>query len=147
MQAPDLKKDDFYDLPFFVSIASSWRPIYVDSHWENQRRGNVPKALKSKLKNYDGIGWYAQSFKIPAAWKGKKIYLHFGAVDESAKLWLNGKLCGSRMFKNENDWKTPFALEITDQINWTKSTQTAIVMVTDKNGGGSIWRPVTLVVK
>ena len=129
------------------TVAANWQPVYVDSNWENQRRSNVPTALKNKLKNYNGTGWYAQSFKIPAAWKGKKIYLHFGAVDESAKLWVNGKLCGSRIFKTDNDWRTPFALEITEQIDWTKNRQTAVVMVTDKNGSGGIWRPVTLAAK
>lgn len=147
MDPDNVGENEGWEKNSWKHISKTWAPIYVDSTWENQRRTNVPKSLRKKLKDYDGFGWYAQRFKIPPEWKGRRIYLHFGAVDESAKLWLNGQLCGERPFRNGNDWKTPFSLEITSQIDWEKEYQTAAVQVHDSSGSGGIWRPVSLVMK
>ena len=54
---------------------------------------------------------------------------------------------GERPFRQSSDWKTPFAIEITDQIDWKKSMQTVIVRVEDKQGQGGIWKEVYLVAK
>ena len=46
--------------------------------------------------------WYRRSFSVPtkdgkvdAAWAGKNVLLHFGAVDWETTVWLNGKEVGS----------------------------------------------------
>ena len=96
------------------------------------------------MKNYDGIGWYALRLAGPKAWKGKKICLLFGAVDESAWVYLNGKYCGERVFKDPDDWKRSFAIRIDQNINWNSRWQTIVVKVRDTNGQGGIYRPVTL---
>ena len=38
--------------------------------------------------------WYRRTFKIPQPWTGRRILLHFGAVDWEAKVWVNGKEIG-----------------------------------------------------
>jgi len=38
--------------------------------------------------------WYQRVFKMPAAWKSKRVLLHFGAVDWEATVFLNGKELG-----------------------------------------------------
>ena len=41
--------------------------------------------------------WYRRSFDIPKEWKGRRILLHFEAVDYQAGVWLNGQfLCSHR---------------------------------------------------
>ncbi|WP_373564925.1 sugar-binding domain-containing protein [Sphingobacterium sp. E70] len=35
--------------------------------------------------------WYRRALTIPSAWKGKRILLHFGAVDQYAVIFVNGK--------------------------------------------------------
>ena len=61
----------------------------------------VPFAVESSLS---GVGkalqpdqrlWYRRSFTPPAAWKGERILLHFGAVDYECALWVNGGLVGA----------------------------------------------------
>ena len=39
---------------------------------------------------------------------------------------------------------TPFAIPITDKINWSQEKQKVIVRVEDKSGLGGIWKPVLL---
>lgn len=38
--------------------------------------------------------WYARTFVIPSAWMGQHVLLHFGAVDWSATVALNGHVLG-----------------------------------------------------
>ncbi|HEY6404075.1 MAG TPA: sugar-binding domain-containing protein, partial [Blastocatellia bacterium] len=39
--------------------------------------------------------WYRRSFTVPAAWKGERILLNFGAVDYECALWVNGGFVGA----------------------------------------------------
>lgn len=56
---------------------------------------NVPFTYESELS---GIGkrefhekiWYRRTFEIPKNWKGKRIVLHFGAVDYACQVMING---------------------------------------------------------
>ena len=59
----------------------------------------VPFCPESELS---GIGdkdflagvWYRRAFSLPDGWQGKRILLHFGAVDYDATVWVNGQLAG-----------------------------------------------------
>ena len=123
-----------------------WETICVNQPWENQVAANVPAALKKRMKNYNGTGYYALSVTVPKEWKNKgKIKVFFNAVDESATVYLNGKLCGKHIFrKGSDDWKTPFEIDITDAVDWQRSRQHLVVKVDDSSGQGGIWKPVFL---
>jgi len=76
----------------------------------------VPYPWESKLSgierpDYRGVGWYHRKISAPRSWKGKRIFLVFGAVDWAAKVWLDGKLVGS----HENGY-LPFEIELTDAL-------------------------------
>ncbi|MBM3783496.1 MAG: glycoside hydrolase family 2 [Acidobacteria bacterium] len=74
----------------------------------------VPFAFETKKS---GIGdtsfhpwvWYRRSVNIPSAWKGKRLLLHFGAVDYRAMVWVNGKLAGSH-----EGGHVPFEVDVTE---------------------------------
>jgi beta-galactosidase/beta-glucuronidase len=55
--------------------------------------------------------WYRRSITLPGAWKGRRVLLHFGAVDYRAMVWVNGRLAGEHVGGN-----TPFALDITPKL-------------------------------
>ncbi|HVV01783.1 MAG TPA: glycoside hydrolase family 2 TIM barrel-domain containing protein [Verrucomicrobiae bacterium] len=38
--------------------------------------------------------WYRRSFDLPRSWIGRRVLLHFGAVDFQATVWVNGKKAG-----------------------------------------------------
>jgi beta-galactosidase/beta-glucuronidase len=81
----------------------------------------VPYCFESKLS---GIGdtsyhpwvWYRRAFTTPTEWKGRRLLLHFGAVDYRAMVWVNGKFAG-----NHEGGFTPFVL---DQGFWPESVLT-----------------------
>ena len=52
--------------------------------------------------------WYRRAITIPEDWKGRRVLLHFGAVDYRAIVWINGRLAGRHEGGN-----TPFQFDIT----------------------------------
>jgi beta-galactosidase/beta-glucuronidase len=73
----------------------------------------VPYCFESKLSgiadtSYHPWAWYRRAFTTPAEWKGRRLLLHFGAVDYRAMVWVNGKFAG-----NHEGGFTPFVLDIT----------------------------------
>lgn len=36
--------------------------------------------------------WYRTEFQVPADYRGKQVWLHFGGINYRANIWLNGKL-------------------------------------------------------
>src|SRR5665647_2313218 len=59
----------------------------------------VPFCPESKLsgvehKDFMNAVWYRREFEIPAEEAGKKVVLHFGAVDYEAFVYINSRLAG-----------------------------------------------------
>ena len=67
-------------------------PIYVNMGypWGNQFEKNPP--LIPVEGNH--VGSYRKEITLPAAWKGKEIFAHFGSVTSNMYLWVNGKYVG-----------------------------------------------------
>ncbi len=128
------------------SELSKWELVPTDCSWESiPDSAPTSKKLRKFLRNYNGIAYYATKFKIPEnILKSKKIKLYFGAVDESCWIYLNGKEVGKHIFKNRNDWKAAFEIDITNFIDKSKSEQNLVVRVEDKFGNGGIWQRVYL---
>lgn len=55
--------------------------------------------------------WYSRSFDLPKPLQGRRLLLHFGAVDHEAKVWLNGRLLGSHRGGYD-----PFHFDVTDLV-------------------------------
>ncbi len=74
---------------------------------------NVPFCPESTLSGVGYTGFihkttYSRLFRIPAEWKGKRIFIHFGAADYFAEVSVNGVIVGSH-----KGGYTPFAFDIT----------------------------------
>lgn len=88
----------------------------------------VPYAPETKASgladtNFHTRVWYRRVFEFKKT--SARIILHFGAVDYSAKVWVNNKFLGS----HEGGF-TPFKFEITDIVN-SSDTQEIVVCVDD----------------
>ncbi len=54
----------------------------------------VPYPIESALsgiQRHEDRMWYRRTFTVPDNWNGKRLLLHFGAVDYDAKVWVNGQ--------------------------------------------------------
>ena len=54
---------------------------------------------------------YRRYFVLPDDFAGKRVFLHFGAVDQTCKVYLNGHLIG----KNEGGY-LPFSFDVTERL-------------------------------
>ncbi|WP_425429187.1 hypothetical protein OH491_03355 [Termitidicoccus mucosus] len=93
----------------------------------------VPFPVESSLSGVqrevgpDNELWYKREFTVPvgAAWRGKNVLLHFGAVDWRADVFVNGAPAGSH-----TGGYTPFSFDITNYIK-TDVANTLVVRVWD----------------
>jgi uncharacterized protein DUF4838/glycosyl hydrolase family 2 len=126
---------------------SKWYNIGINSTWEQQPVGEKWKA-EHKGRDYDGIAWYRNTFKVKPLPSGSKCYvrLTFGAVDEACTVWINGKKVLERPYpykNNKDSWREPFVIDISKFIRFGQPN-TLTVRVLDSAGAGGIWRPVWL---
>lgn len=95
----DFWKKDFNDKGWdTMKVPGIWElngygdPIYVNTHyaWHNHFKNNPP--LVPEEENH--VGTYRREIFVPASWKGKDIFAHFGSVTSNIYLWVNGKYVG-----------------------------------------------------
>jgi len=53
----------------------------------------VESTLSGQGKRAERV-WYRRTFETPGGWAGKRVLLHFGAVDWETTVWVNGKEIG-----------------------------------------------------
>jgi glycosidase len=104
---------------------SSWSAVHVPDFWEH-----FPG-----LSSYDGWGWYYRSVHIDRL--DRKLSLHFAGVDDDARVWVNGIEVG-----NHSGYSEPFAVSIDSALRVGENR--IVVLVMDTEGGGGIYKPVTL---
>ncbi|MFD2034692.1 glycoside hydrolase family 2 protein [Belliella marina] len=91
----------------------------------------VPGDFNSQLReltHLEGIAWYKKSFNYSRK-SGKRLFLHFGAVNYLANVYLNGEKIGS----HEGGF-TPFQFEITDIV---KEGENALIVKVDNRRHGN----------
>ncbi len=82
---------------------------------------NVPFCPECRLsginqKDFLSCVWYRREFRFPGDWKDRRVFLHFGAVDYEATVWINGE----KMEIHQGGY-TPFSLEITSLLRREKN--------------------------
>ncbi len=97
---------------------------------EYEREICVPFPPESELS---GVGrilqpgeylWYRRRFELPEGFNRGRVLLHFGAVDQCARVWLNGEdVCA------HTGGSLPFSADITELLR--EGANTLVVRVTD----------------
>ena len=93
---------------------------------------NVPFCPESmlsglnRLTRQDEIMLYGRGFTIPEEWEGMRLILHLGAVDQIAKVYIDGKFAGS----HEGGY-LPFSFDITELLNEGGGKHSVIVEAFD----------------
>ncbi len=73
--------------------------------------------------------WYRRKFSVPPAWRGRRILLHFGAVDWMATVQLNGRVLGSHRGGYD-----AFSFDLTPFLHWDRENE-LLVAVQDPTEG------------
>ncbi|HET6500737.1 MAG TPA: glycoside hydrolase family 2 TIM barrel-domain containing protein [Amycolatopsis sp.] len=70
-----------------------------------------PESALSGVGRHDDVMTYRRAFTVPPSWHGQRVLLHFGAVDQTATVWVNG----TRVATHEGGY-TEFSADITDAL-------------------------------
>lgn len=81
--------------------SGKWTKIQVPSHWEQQGFGayNYGRDYKTYGRNFrfaDEQGLYKHNFNVPAAWKGKEVFIVFEGSMTDTEVKINGKSAGAK---------------------------------------------------
>jgi len=121
---PEHPRPDF-ERAAWLNLNGHWRFAFdsadagVGAGWT---RGTLPGTQRilvpfswgapfSGVADSASIGWYARSITIPEAWRGRRVFLVFGASDWRTEAWLDGQPLGSHQ-----GGYTPFSLELTSRL-------------------------------
>ncbi len=93
-------------------------------------RITVPFCPESRLSGVGSVDfmpavWYRRAFDIPTPWRGRRVRLHFGAVDFDARVWVNGRFVGRHV-----GGYAPFCFDITS-VAKVGGGNTVVVYVED----------------
>ncbi len=86
---------------------SWWEPVYLPHTWNaHDGSDDIPGYFR-------GIGWYRKHFCLDEKQKGKRVFLEFEGVFQTAEFWVNGLKVGEH-----KGGYTSFELDITQQVNF-----------------------------
>ncbi|MEX0685790.1 MAG: glycoside hydrolase family 2 TIM barrel-domain containing protein [Balneolales bacterium] len=125
----------------------------VEYNFDLSDRLNVPGDWNTQMEQlywYEGTVWYKKDFKWSLQ-SDKRVFLHFGAVNYDAMVWVNGEMAG----RHEGGF-TAFNFEVTDllkegdnfvilMVDNTRRSEGVPTTMTDWWNYGGITRPVHLV--
>ena len=132
---PQLVRADWANLNGLWDYAI--RPATEESPEQADGKILVPFPVESALS---GVGrmvgkekrlWYRRTFEVPESWKGRRVLLHFGAVDWEAKVWVNGKSAG-----NHRGGYDPFSFDVTGLLTPAGGSQRLEVSAWDPSDEG-----------
>jgi beta-galactosidase len=90
------RNPDMDDSAWHTSVVpSNWQldpaikdqPIYTNESYPFCKMPPEPPKVNP-------TGWYRQTFKVPASWKGREVFLQFESCDSACKVWVNGAEAG-----------------------------------------------------
>lgn len=118
---PQFARKEWTDLQGVWQFAFDDADRGLREHWERAaqpftRAIQVPFPPESPASgigdtSFHPVVWYRRGFDLLPQYEGKRLMLHFGAVDYRASVWVNGCLVTQHEGGN-----TPFQADITDAV-------------------------------
>ena len=111
--------------PTWMNLNGQWQ-FEIDHGASGRARGLVERELSGRItvpfcpesklsgvehKDFMAAVWYRRSFNLPREAEGKRVLLHFGAVDYKCEAWINGKSVGV----HEGGYVS-FTFDVTDAV-------------------------------
>ncbi|MBL9213863.1 MAG: DUF4981 domain-containing protein [Opitutaceae bacterium] len=109
---------------------SAWGTFPVPANWEVNGRGTPiyagggyvfrlapPRVTAEPPPDYttyaerNAVGSYRRTFDLPAAWDGRRVFVHFAGVQSAFYVWVNGERVGY-----SQGGRSPAEFEITAQV-------------------------------
>jgi beta-galactosidase len=132
--------------PEAVAFAdTSWRKLNVPHDWGIEGPFRLELAGETGKLPWKAIGWYRKHFEIPAADKGRRIFVDFDGAMANAKVYCNGQFVGTWPYGYSS-----FRLELTPFLKFGAANTLAVRLDTTQwdsrwYPGGGLYRHVWLV--
>ena len=107
----------------------AWTPISTHVSWTHQPFPG----------NWHGTGWYRLDVSLDAPDEGQ-LFLHFGAIDGWATVWINDVQVGKHDLPPEKMWNKPWSVSISEAATRPGINRIAVRVRKDKYAAG-IYRP------
>jgi len=131
---PQMERKEWQNLNGLWSYAIVAKDAAQPATWDGEIL--VPFAVESVLSGVmkplspDQRLWYRRSFEVPKKWRGRRVLLHFGAVDWETTVWVNGKELGTHRGGYDG-----FSFDLTDALT-PAGAQEIVVAVWDPTDRG-----------
>ena len=126
---PLVTRPDFDDSAWDVTpVPSVWqlegygKPFYLASSVHNKYVSTKKREIPTIYEDRNEAGLYRRVFDVPAAWKGRRVILHFGAAKSDLEVYVNGGYAGYSQGS-----MTPAEFDVTDLLQPGENQLTAIV--------------------
>ncbi len=100
-RTPALAPEEFFKTAFDVS---GWPEIEVPGNWQfqgydvpiyvNFRNCCAPANPPDTNPDFNPVGCYRRTFRIPENWRQRQVFVHFAGVQSAFYLWVNGQMVG-----------------------------------------------------
>lgn len=125
-----------------VGVENGWHePTFDDKGWPKIEIKQFWERQGYNYQHYDGAAWYRTEFKVPKLPQDKRIYFAFGAVNDGAVVYVNGKMASVSKVGRKGK---RFLVDVTNLLKSEEMNQIA-VKVSEKDGLGGIWKNVKVV--
>ena len=97
---PDWQRAEWQNLNGSWHFASDKADVGVKDKWFAAADAKFPQRIlvpfgwgspASGVKDEADVGWYRRDVTVPAAWKGKRVFLVVGASDHDTSCWFGGR--------------------------------------------------------
>src|SRR5262245_48751549 len=135
---PQLVRENWLNLNGLWDYAVAATDAKPGDKWDGQILVPFPieSALSGVMKRVAPAQnlWYRRTFQTPDLKDGRRLLLHFGAVDWHCEVSVSGKKVG-----DHTGGYDPFSFDVTDALDKSKSEQELIVSVAEPADAN--WQP------
>lgn len=96
-------EEAFAEVTSSTNSSDSYESLNIPGHWQLQCAGDAPIYTNVKyiipvnppqVPHSNPTGYHRINFSVSKTWSSRKIFLHFGAVDNCLYCWCNGHFIG-----------------------------------------------------
>jgi len=130
---PQLVRPDWQNLNGLWDYAVTSRSVQEPTNFDGKIL--VPFPIESSLsgvkRRFDENStlWYQRTFQVPPGWAGRRVRLHFGAVDWEARVYVNGREIGQHRGGYD-----AFSFDITDSLKWSGDEEVRVAVADPTEG-------------